>query len=72
MGLKPNEDDMHAILSEIDVAYNGQMEIQDYLQVDPLEEAKELIVCNVGRFGIEQSPGLRNSRCKSGFGAWDV
>lgn len=34
MGLKPSDEEISAILSEIDVTYNGQMEIQDYLQVD--------------------------------------
>lgn len=36
MGLKPSDEEISAILSEIDVTYNGQMEIQDYLQVDRL------------------------------------
>lgn len=29
-----NQDEMHSLLSEIDVAYNGQMELPDYLQVN--------------------------------------
>lgn len=34
MGLKPSDAELSAILSEIDVTYNGQLELQDYLQVD--------------------------------------
>lgn len=29
-----SQDEMHSLLSEIDVSYNGQMELQDYLQVN--------------------------------------
>ncbi|XP_059058144.1 glycerol-3-phosphate dehydrogenase, mitochondrial [Achroia grisella] len=32
MGLTPSQEEISAILSEIDVTYNGQLEIQDYLQ----------------------------------------
>lgn len=39
MGLKPSDEEISAILSEIDVTYNGQMEIQDYLQVDDLRRS---------------------------------
>ncbi|XP_028155761.1 probable glycerol-3-phosphate dehydrogenase, mitochondrial isoform X1 [Ostrinia furnacalis] len=34
MGLRPSDAEISSILSEIDVTYHGQMEIQDYLQVD--------------------------------------
>lgn len=34
MGVKPKEDEIHTILSEIDATYHGQMELQDYLQVE--------------------------------------
>lgn len=34
MGVKPSDDEISAILSEIDVTYHGQLELQDYLQVD--------------------------------------
>lgn len=34
MGLKPSDDELRSILSEIDLMYHGQMELQDYLQVD--------------------------------------
>lgn len=34
MGVKPSEDEIRSILSEIDVTYHGQLEIQDYLQVE--------------------------------------
>lgn len=34
MGLKPTDAELSALLSEIDVTYNGQMELQDYLQVE--------------------------------------
>ncbi|XP_031763717.2 glycerol-3-phosphate dehydrogenase, mitochondrial isoform X2 [Galleria mellonella] len=33
MGLTPSQEEISAILSEIDVTYNGQLEIQDYLQM---------------------------------------
>ncbi|KAH9642780.1 hypothetical protein HF086_010433 [Spodoptera exigua] len=32
MGLKPSDAEISAILSEIDVTYHGQLELQDYLQ----------------------------------------
>lgn len=32
--MKPSDAEISAILSEIDVTYHGQLEIQDYLQVD--------------------------------------
>lgn len=31
--MKPSKDELHSILSQIDAAYNGQMELSDYLQV---------------------------------------
>lgn len=36
LGIKMTQDEMHSLLSEIDVTYNGQMELQDYLQVNHL------------------------------------
>ncbi|KAK0181922.1 hypothetical protein PV327_000103 [Microctonus hyperodae] len=33
LGIKLNENELHLLLSEIDIQYNGQMELQDYLQV---------------------------------------
>lgn len=33
MGVKPTDAELSAILSEIDLTYHGQLEIQDYLQV---------------------------------------
>ncbi|KAG7311148.1 glycerol-3-phosphate dehydrogenase [Plutella xylostella] len=33
MGVKPTDNELRAILSEIDLTYHGQMEIQDYLQM---------------------------------------
>lgn len=33
LGLKLNEDEIHTLLNEIDLNYNGQMELQDYLQM---------------------------------------
>lgn len=33
LGVKINKEEMHSILSQIDTAYNGQMELSDYLQV---------------------------------------
>ncbi|KAK1117562.1 glycerol-3-phosphate dehydrogenase [Melipona bicolor] len=33
LGIKLNEDEMHTLLNEIDLNYNGQMELQDYLQM---------------------------------------
>lgn len=39
MGLKPSNEEISAILSEIDVTYNGQLEIQDYLQVDEMRRS---------------------------------
>ncbi|XP_011159595.2 glycerol-3-phosphate dehydrogenase, mitochondrial isoform X2 [Solenopsis invicta] len=33
LGIHMNQDEMHSLLNEIDVAYNGQMELQDYLQM---------------------------------------
>lgn len=36
MGLKPSDAEISAILSEIDVTYNGQLELQDYLQVESI------------------------------------
>lgn len=33
MGLKPSDAEISAILSEIDVTYHGQLELQDYLQM---------------------------------------
>lgn len=34
LGIKLSEDEMHTLLSEIDLNYNGQMELHDYLQVN--------------------------------------
>lgn len=34
MGVKPSDAEISAILSEIDVTYHGQLELQDYLQVE--------------------------------------
>lgn len=34
LGIRMHQDEMHNLLSEIDLAYNGQMELQDYLQVN--------------------------------------
>lgn len=34
LGIKLKEDEMHTLLNEIDLNYNGQMELQDYLQVN--------------------------------------
>lgn len=34
MGVRPSDAEISAILSEIDVTYHGQLELQDYLQVD--------------------------------------
>ncbi|XP_034942515.1 glycerol-3-phosphate dehydrogenase, mitochondrial isoform X2 [Chelonus insularis] len=33
LGIKLSEDELHLLLSEIDLSYNGQMELQDYLQM---------------------------------------
>lgn len=33
LGVKLSKEDLHSILSQIDTAYNGQMELSDYLQV---------------------------------------
>ncbi|XP_077296275.1 glycerophosphate oxidase 1 isoform X2 [Arctopsyche grandis] len=33
LGMKPSKDELHSILSQIDAAYNGQMELSDYLQM---------------------------------------
>ncbi|XP_033231433.1 glycerol-3-phosphate dehydrogenase, mitochondrial isoform X2 [Belonocnema kinseyi] len=33
LGIKLNEAEMHNLLSEIDLSYNGQLELQDYLQM---------------------------------------
>lgn len=33
LGIKLTEDEVHLLLSEIDTGYNGQLELQDYLQV---------------------------------------
>ncbi|XP_041980743.1 glycerol-3-phosphate dehydrogenase, mitochondrial isoform X2 [Aricia agestis] len=33
MGVKPSNEEISAILSEIDVTYHGQLELQDYLQM---------------------------------------
>ncbi|XP_077281332.1 glycerophosphate oxidase 1 isoform X2 [Temnothorax americanus] len=33
LGIKLIQDEMHSLLNEIDVTYNGQMELQDYLQM---------------------------------------
>lgn len=40
MGLKPSDAEISAILSEIDVTYHGQLEIQDYLQVEKWRETQ--------------------------------
>lgn len=34
LGIRMNQDEMHSLLNEIDLTYNGQMELQDYLQVN--------------------------------------
>lgn len=34
LGIKLSEDEMYILLNEIDLNYNGQMELQDYLQVN--------------------------------------
>lgn len=34
MGVKPTDDEIRSLLSEIDLTYHGQLELQDYLQVE--------------------------------------
>ncbi|CAB3250504.1 unnamed protein product [Arctia plantaginis] len=34
MGVKPTDDEIRYLLSEIDLTYHGQLELQDYLQVE--------------------------------------
>lgn len=34
LGIRMSQDEMHSLLNEIDSNYNGQMELQDYLQVN--------------------------------------
>lgn len=34
LGIRMSQDEMHSLLNEIDLTYNGQMELQDYLQVN--------------------------------------
>jgi hypothetical protein len=41
MGIKASREEISAILSEIDLGCHGQLELQDYLQVDPREEAAD-------------------------------
>ncbi|XP_014207768.1 glycerol-3-phosphate dehydrogenase, mitochondrial isoform X3 [Copidosoma floridanum] len=33
LGIKLNESEMHLLLNEVDLSYNGQLELQDYLQM---------------------------------------
>lgn len=34
LGINMNQDEIRSLMSELDVVYNGQMELQDYLQVN--------------------------------------
>lgn len=34
MGVKPTDAEISSLLSEIDLTYHGQLELQDYLQVE--------------------------------------
>ncbi|XP_044598038.1 glycerol-3-phosphate dehydrogenase, mitochondrial-like isoform X3 [Cotesia glomerata] len=48
LGIVLHQDEMHLLLSEIDLSYNGQMELQDYLQLFgdkdvPGEELHEIL-----------------------------
>lgn len=54
-----NQDEMHSLLSEIDVAYNGQMELPDYLQVksETLTRLTQYSSCSSQLFGDKEVPG---------------
>lgn len=57
-----NQDEMHSLLSEIDVAYNGQMELQDYLQVNSKCMCLIYIILLFAAIRRQGSTGRRASR----------
>lgn len=52
-----SQDEMHSLLSEIDVAYNGQMELQDYLQVNHQTYTFNIHSFSSQLFGDKEVPG---------------
>lgn len=52
-----SQDEMHSLLSEIDVAYNGQMELQDYLQVNHQTYIFNIHSFSSQLFGDKEVPG---------------